>query len=296
MRRSDQRRLEAALARLAAQGRPVTVPARDLVDGAALGGSTSAEDVVREIEAMAGDVLGRADHLAGVNARLEAALDILGIGVVVCDEHGRHVYRNAAAASYGRARLGDLLAERAVEDLLAEALRGVSAERPLQLFSPIRRDLNVRASPISSAQGLIGAVAVIEDTSERHRIDAIRRDFVANVSHELKTPVGALCLLAETLDGEADPKVVATLVSRVAMEADRLSRIIEDLLDLSRIEAGGPPRAERLRVAALINEAVRPLRPPAASREIRLDVADVAADVVVAGDRRDLVSAVRNLV
>jgi two-component system sensor histidine kinase SenX3 len=67
---------------------------------------------------------------------------------------------------------------------------------------------------------------------------------VANVSHELKTPVGALSLLAETLDGEDDPDVVARLVTRVAAEAERLGRIIDDLLDLSRIETNEAPRQE----------------------------------------------------
>jgi two-component system sensor histidine kinase SenX3 len=228
--------------------------------------------------------------------RLEAALDVLTVGVVVCDEDGEEVYRNAAASGFGRARYGDVLAERAVGELLQEARRGERGEQALELFSPQRRNLTVRAYPLSTTEGPLGAVAVIEDVSERRRIDAIRRDFVANVSHELKTPVGALSLLAETLDGEDDPEVITRLAGRVAMESERLGRIIDDLLDLSRIEADDRPRYETVPLHSVLAEAVEPLRAVAAAQEIKLDVDEAGAHLAVPGNQRDLVSAIGNLV
>ena len=232
----------------------------------------------------------------GVEDRLRAALDTLSVAVFVCDEHGEEVYRNVAAAGLGRARLGDLLAEKAVDELLDQARHGLGGERSLELFSPLRRDLVIRAHPIGADERPLGAVVVVEDVSERRRLEAVRRDFVANVSHELKTPVGALSLLAETLDGEDDPDVVARLAYRVGAEASRLSRIIDDLLDLSRIEVNDRPRRELLTVDALVAEAVDPQRVTAAAAAITLQVDPVPADLAVAGDRRDLVSALANLV
>ena len=79
-------------------------------------------------------------------------------------------------------------------------------------------------------------MVVIDDVTERHRLEAVRRDFVANISHELKTPVGAIGLLAETLLAEDDPEVADRLADRIQAEALRVGRTIEDLLELSRIE------------------------------------------------------------
>jgi two-component system sensor histidine kinase SenX3 len=139
-------------------------------------------------------------------------------------------------------------------------------------------------------------VAIIEDISERRRLEAVRRDFVANISHELKTPVGALSLVAETLEGEDDPAVVARLSHRMRTEAERLGRIIEDLLDLSRIEAEEFPSREPVPVHLVVAQAVERLRPAAEHRGIRLDIEEPPRSFAIRGDRRQLVSAVHNLV
>ena len=228
-------------------------------------------------------------------SRLAGALEVLQVGVVIADESGAEVYRNSSAGASGD-RLGDVLAERAVSELLHAARRGSPAERSLELFAPLRRNLLIRAHPIETADGFVGAVAVIEDVSERRRLDAIRRDFVANVSHELKTPVGALSLLAETLDGEDDPEVVARLSARVAAEAGRLGRIIDDLLDLSRIETNEVAVGQLVPVSELVSSALDVVVPAAASLGVSLHSGEVAAGIAVAGDRRDLVSALSNLV
>jgi two-component system sensor histidine kinase SenX3 len=150
----------------------------------------------------------------------------------------------------------------------------------------------MRAKPLPEG----GALAVVEDVSERLRLEAVRRDFVANVSHELKTPLGAVSLLAETIDGEDDPQVVARLARRMGAEAERLSRIVDDLLDLSRIESREGIPSTPVPVAEIVAEAVRPLVEVAQGLGVTLDVVDVRPGLEVAGDRRDLVSAVANLV
>ena len=137
---------------------------------------------------------------------------------------------------------------------------------------------------------------LVDDVSELRRLEAVRRDFVANLSHELKTPLGALSLLAETLDGEEDPEVVARLTARVGAEATRFARIVDDLLDLSRIEAGGMGPLVPVPLSALIEEAVEGFLAQAAARDIVLKVAPLDRDLLVLANRRDAVSAIANLV
>jgi two-component system sensor histidine kinase SenX3 len=135
----------------------------------------------------------------------------------------------------------------------------------------------------------------VHDTSEVHRVDNVRRDFVANVSHELKTPIGALELLAETLAAEDDPDVARPLVERLAQEAQRLGRIVDDLLDLSLIETQDAVQAETLALDALVDEAVDRLRPSAMVSGIGLQVHHGAEGALIDCDRRQVVSAIVNL-
>jgi two-component system sensor histidine kinase SenX3 len=118
---------------------------------------------------------------------------------------------------------------------------------------------------------------------------------VANVSPELKTPIGALALLAETLADGGDDAVTRQLADRVAREADRLSRIIDDLLDLSLIEAQEAPTREDQPVEALTGEALDRVRPAAAAAGIPLDGAEIPPDLVVSCDATQVVSAITNL-
>jgi two-component system sensor histidine kinase SenX3 len=229
--------------------------------------------------------------------RLRAALDLIEDGVILCDESGEIVYRNATAERLLGPGTGAVLADEAVSDALESARRGEYREQVLELLSPTTRRLVIRAYPVLAGHDEPGgAVATVEDVSDRHRLEAIRRDFVANVSHELKTPVGALSLLAETLDGEDDPEVVARLAGRVAAEVERLGRIIDDLLDLSRIEANESPRQEMVPLSVIVGQAVEPLRPMAETAGVTVEVGKVPRHFAVPGDRRDLVSAVANLV
>jgi two-component system, OmpR family, sensor histidine kinase SenX3 len=229
-------------------------------------------------------------------ALVAQAVDKASQGLVVCDQDGRVVLRNAPARELVNARDGDYLAEKAIEAALGRALAGSFHEETLDLYSPTRHTLEIRAYPIGSSNSPSGAVALVDDVSELRRLEAVRRDFVANLSHELKTPLGALSLLAETLDGEEDPEVVVRLTSRVGAEATRFARIVDDLLDLSRIEGGGTGRLDLVTFSAVVDEAVGGFHEPAAVRGIRLEVGPIDPDLYVMANRRDLVSAVSNLV
>jgi two-component system sensor histidine kinase SenX3 len=229
---------------------------------------------------------------------LAQALSAVPEGVVVCDADGEICHRNEAAQVFAGARHGEALAELAVTELLAAALRRGPAEQNLELYGPPRRALLIRALPLAvtpAGSAPFGAVAIIEDVSERRRLEAVRRDFVANVSHELKSPVGALGILAETMQGEDDPAVSRRLAERMQMEAFRVARIIDDLLDLSRIESEEAPVREPVPVHLVVAEAVERIRPVAEHRGISIDVSEAPRRLSVVGDRRQLVSALHNL-
>jgi two-component system sensor histidine kinase SenX3 len=227
--------------------------------------------------------------------RLRRALDTLPQGVIVCDETGEVVFRNARAVGLMGGRHGDALAAQAVVDLLALAWQQGSAERTLDLYGPPRRTLAVRTQLLDDGRRTLGVAAVIDDVSERRRLEEIRRDFVANVSHELKTPMGALGLLAETLVAEDDPQVVRRLADRIHEEAFRVSRIIDDLLDLSRIEAEEAPPREPVPVALAMAEALERVRAAAEQRSVKVEVEEPDPPVAVMAERRQLVSALYNL-
>jgi two-component system sensor histidine kinase SenX3 len=225
--------------------------------------------------------------------RLRQVLDAIPQGVVLADERGEVVYRNEVASNYADGRHGDALVEVAVTELLDEAARGLPANRTIDLFGPPRRTLVIVAWPVG--RGGPGALAVIEDISERRQLDAVRRDFVANISHELRTPVGALALLAETLVEEEDQDVSQRLAARILSEADRVGRTIEDLLTLNQIESEELPENEKVPVHLILAEAVDRIRPGAEQRRIELAIDEPDHRLAVFGDRRQLVSAVYNL-
>ncbi|HEY3941287.1 MAG TPA: ATP-binding protein [Acidimicrobiales bacterium] len=227
--------------------------------------------------------------------RLRRSLDTLPQGVVLCDETGSVVYRNARANALMTSRHGDALAAQAVTELVEDAWHEGAAERTLDLYGPPRRTLTVRARLIDDGRRPLGVIALIEDVSERRRLEEIRRDFVANVSHELKTPMGALGLLAETLVAEPDGEVAKRLASRIQTEAFRVSRIIDDLLDLSRLESEEAPPREPVLVSLVMAEAVERVRATADQRGIRIEMDEPPRPVAVLGDRRQLVSAMHAL-
>jgi two-component system sensor histidine kinase SenX3 len=254
------------------------------------------EASIAALEQTATEAAARADRSAGAAERLAQALDALHQGVVICDEEGRVVYRNLLAESFAGARHAEALAEQAIGDLLkAAALDGEPHTRTVDLYGPPRRNLQISAVPLSDGSHSVGGVAVIEDVSDRKRLEAVRRDFVANVSHELKTPVGALGLLAETLADEEDAAVIRRLAYRMQAEAIRVGRIIHDLLDLSRLESEESPEREPVGVHVVVGQAVEQVRAAAEGRGVALEVAEIGHRITVPGDRRQLVSAVYNL-
>ncbi len=161
----------------------------------------------------------------------------------------------------------------------------------------------VPASLLPDVPPVVDRGVVVADEAERRRVEALRRDFVANIGHELRTPVGALVVLAETLRSELEElegieasPTVRRLSERLTYEAARLGRTIDDLLELSRIEAGEVLVRTELPVGEVVADALERTAPAAELTGAQIEVRMPDASVVVSGDRRQLVSALGNLI
>ncbi|WP_228984579.1 cell wall metabolism sensor histidine kinase WalK, partial [Streptomyces sp. DH12] len=153
--------------------------------------------------------------------------------------------------------------------------------------------VSARVAPLGSRLVLL----LVEDLTEARRIEAVRRDFVANVSHELKTPVGALSLLSEAvMDASDDPEAVQRFAGRMQIEATRLTNLVQELIDLSRVQNDDPLEdAEPVPVGELVAEAVDRCRHQAGTKEITMAAAG-AEGLRVWGNRGQLAAALGNLV
>jgi len=157
-----------------------------------------------------------------------------------------------------------------------------------------KREFEVSVSPLND-EGMV--LVLISDQSEARRIDAVRRDFVANVSHELKTPIGALGLLSEAILGAKDqPDAVVKFASRMQMEAKRLTDLVQEIIDLSRLQSSDPlQKAFDVEASDVVREAVAQAALSAESRKITVEIGEIE-DATVIGDRDQLIMAVLNLV
>jgi two-component system sensor histidine kinase SenX3 len=218
-------------------------------------------------------------------------LDALPQAVVFCDDDGTELGRNAAAHGFAGTHSG-LLIDEAVERHLRRALLGGDVDEVIELYGPPRQVVVVRAARLASG----GAIALVDDITERRRLDAMRTDFVANISHELKTPVGAIAVLADALVGEDDPAVIQRVVQRMVTESERAARTIDDLLELSEIEQHEVRDGIVLDANDMIRAATDRFRQAAEQRELDVEL-DESPDVVrFVGDARQVLSALGNLI
>lgn len=229
-----------------------------------------------------------------------SAVDVihaLPVAVAVLDGQDDVVLANSSAVHLGVVR-DDRVPVAELRRLVRDTRRsGTAHDAELELAASrlgrVPEAVRVRLTPIGGA----GHVALlVEDVTEAHRVEAVRRDFVANVSHELKTPVGAMGLLAEALLGcAADEVAVRRFAGRVQHEADRLARLVQELIDLSRLQGADPlPDPERVSVDRVVAEAVDRTRTLAAARGTAL-VTGGERGLSVLGSESQLVTALANL-
>jgi two-component system sensor histidine kinase SenX3 len=234
-------------------------------------------------------------------AGLAAVLGVLSSSAVLVDSNDRVLRASEAARAFGLVKGNSLV----VGELLALARQvrrdGEIREGEIDIstsgFNGRTTSFAVRVAPLGPAVGDGGLVLLLaEDQTERRRVEEVRRDFVANTSHELKTPVGALALLAETVEDAADdPEAVRRFAGRMRQEAARLTNLVQDLITLSRIQAAEPiPDPVPADLDAVVAEALDRCRMKATARGIEL-ASTGTRHLSVLGDEDLLVTALRNL-
>ncbi|MGA4849713.1 sensor histidine kinase [Streptomyces sp. G5(2025)] len=204
---------------------------------------------------------------------VDTVLSVLRSSAVVLDEADSVVKASSAAYALGLVRGGKL----AVEPMLkmARDTRRDGEIRQVELDLPRRGTGRGEALAVSARVAPLGSrlvLLLVEDLTEARRIEAVRRDFVANVSHELKTPVGALSLLSEAvMDASEDPEAVERFAGRMQIEATRLTNLVQELIDLSRVQNDDPLEdAEPVPVDELVAEAIDRSRHQASHKQITL--------------------------
>ena len=228
-------------------------------------------------------------------SRVEASLDALQAGLVLCDRDGQVVAHNTAATQFLQARHGEALVTRVIKELLEQARSGEQVTTRVELHAEPRRSYEVRAGPVERGGEMLGAVALVHDITEHDRIESVRRDFVANVSHELKTPIGALSLLADSLAADTGPEVVARLAGRMQIEIQRVANTIDDLLTLAMLEDESGRPDERVDIGAVVAAANDRISETAEQRDVKVVVSLPADPAPMRGSRLHLESAVFNL-
>ena len=157
-----------------------------------------------------------------------------------------------------------------------------------------KREITVNVIPLTENELVL---VLLRDESEAQRVHDVRRDFVANISHELKTPIGALSLLSEAVLGaKDDAEAVSQFAERMQVESKRLTGLVQEIIQLSRVQDSDPLKeAQQLSAGDIIKEALDQCRTTADSRQISLTFQD-SEDAMILGDRDQLTMAIHNLI
>lgn len=302
------------LGRVLATGRSVETAARSIAAGnyaarAEAGGPAELASLTEAFNLMAQQVQSQMAHASEGRSRLMAALDSSVDPVLALDIEGRVVFANLAAqrlfgldakAIAGNSAAGLLPDERVVDAVRASRER--RSQMTIDIERPGRRFFQVVTSPIGGG-GEWAVLVVIHDVSDVKRTEQIRRDFAANVSHELRTPLAGIKAVVETLaEGAIDDREAAMdFLSRADSEVDRLIILVEELLELSRIESGEIPLSvQPTDIGAMLRDVVERLRPQAERKRVglSLDLAEPPGTADIDPDRleRGLLNLVHNAV
>ncbi|MFF4344777.1 sensor histidine kinase [Kitasatospora sp. NPDC001540] len=231
---------------------------------------------------------------------VDTVLSVLRSCAIVLGEGDEVVKASSAAYAMGLVRGGRVAVDQMLSLARSTRRDGEIRQIELELTRPGTSArtaeplaVSVRVAPLGSRLVLV----LVEDRTERRRIEAIRRDFVANVSHELKTPVGALSLLSEAVaDASDDPEAVQRFAGRMQVEATRLASLVQEIIDLSRVQDDQlKVDPEPVAVDELIAEAIDRCRQTAAAKQIVI-AAGGTTDLYLVGNRGQLAAALGNLV
>jgi two-component system sensor histidine kinase SenX3 len=224
----------------------------------------------------------------------ETVLSVLSSSAVIVDSDDAVLQASAPAVALGLVRQERLLPEALVELVQHVRRDGQVREADLTIEAGrMLKHIRARVAPLTSRL----VVVLVDDRTEVQRVEAIRRDFVANVSHELKTPIGALNLLAEAVqEAKDDPDAVVRFAGRMQIESERLTRLVQQVIDLARLQNDNASENPMpVKVAELVSNAAEHSATEAESKSIEIAVS-LTDDAQVRGDRAQLHAAVSNLV
>ncbi len=232
---------------------------------------------------------------AALPAGLQEVVDILDRPAMLLDPSLSPIRVSPSTPDSGLV-VADAVRPEVAEVAREARLAGEAVERELELPRGRRepaRHLRVRATPIAVRWVLV----VAEDRTEAIRLEEVRRDFVANVSHELKTPIGAVGLLAEAIESASgEPEQVRRFTARLTTEAQRLAHLTQEIIDLSRLQAADPiAHVDRVRVDVIVAAAIDRVHVAADAKGIEV-AAGGAKRLAVLGSEPMLVTALHNLV
>jgi two-component system sensor histidine kinase SenX3 len=235
-----------------------------------------------------------------ISQMLQQIVSLSPVGIAVVDTYRDVVYMNDQARELGlvRDRLLDDRAWSAAQRTLSTGLDVDFDLAPVKRQNPGRSGLSVRGHVrLLSEDDRRFAVVYVDDQSEHARMEATRRDFVANVSHELKTPVGAMGVLAEALMASTDdPATVRRFSEMMMTESNRLADMVGELIELSRLQGAEPlPDLDAVDVDSVVTEALSRYKVAADNFDIAITT-DAPTGYRVLGDQPLLVTAIANLV
>lgn len=259
---------------------------------AELGEGSSSDSLVRDIHALRV----RRDEASAAAEQMKRAFEGTSLGILIADQDSNVTFANTAAEQVLVGRGGDAVARARLMDLIDRCIASSEQQQiDFDLYSPVRRNLRLRVVPLpSNKSNEAGVVAYIRDLTEQHRVATVRRDFVTNAGHELKTPLGALTVLAETLADADDAETRRRLASHLSEEATRMARVVDDILELAAVESLGAG-TDPVVVADVLEEAHEIVAIRAAEDRVTLAGKGPPREVRVVGDQGHLVSAVVNL-
>ncbi len=247
--------------------------------------------------ARGGDQSAETFDSSGLSPGVGQVLIVLRSLAIVLDEGETVVKASPAAYAFGIVRAQSLVATELVE--LVSHTRRDGRIRQVELQLP-RGPVGDAVVPVSVRVAPLGArhvLVLIEDQTDARRLDAVRRDFVANVSHELKTPLGALRLLSEAVQhGSHDPEAVVRFADRMQHETQRLGQLVQELIDLSRLESHDPLKEpQEVSLDAVVAAGLDRTRELAAAKNITLG-SDGESGLAVLGSHEQAVMALGNLI
>lgn len=258
-------------------------------------------------EAMETQLKTKIQELETSRSQIEGILQGMSEGVLAVDSSGQILLMNSAARQIlemgPQAHAGQGLTQAMrfpqIQGLIHQIqATGKPASQDITLYVPSERHLRVHATAGSSLPGDSTALLVIHDITDLKRLENIRREFVANVSHELKTPLTAIQGAAETLlDGALkDPVHSRTFVESIAEEIGRLRRLVEDLLTLAQVETKqAAPQLQTVSIRPLLEEELTRHQALARAHQVSLQMEAAESIQAILADRNQLVQAIRNL-